>query len=87
MLIQPEIEGQEDGARKFVFQLISFVCALCTVGLFFWQLPWAKTAVIEIGSQQYHGMFLVLLAMGGSSFWKNILGYTKAVRDARRLGT
>ena len=44
---------------------------------------WNPFDSIEIGSQTFPLLILALLATGGSSFWKNILGYTKAVRDLR----
>ncbi len=73
---------EKDGPRRLVVQLISFLCALFTVG---WLAPgpWNPLASITIVSLTVPLWLLAILATGGSSFWKNIIGYTKAVRDIR----
>jgi len=73
---------EKDGPRRLVVQLISFLCALFTVG---WLAAggWNPLVSITIASQTVPLWLLAILATGGSSFWKNILGYTKAVRDIR----
>ncbi len=74
---------EEDGPRRLVVQLISFLCALFTVGWFGTE-GWNPMLSIKIASQTVPLWLLAILATGGSSFWKNILGYTKAVRDIRK---
>lgn len=73
---------EQDGPRRLVVQLISFLCALFTVG---WLAVggWNPLASITIASRTLPLWLLAILATGGSSFWKNLLGYTKAVRDIR----
>jgi hypothetical protein len=73
---------EQDGPRRLVMQLLSFLCALFTVG---WLAagPWNPLASISLASQTVPLWLLAVLATGGSSFWKNVLGYTKAVRDIR----
>ena len=73
---------EKDGPRRLVLQLISFLCALFTVG---WLAvgAWNPLDSISIASQTMPLWLLAILATGGSSFWKNLLGYTKAVRDIR----
>ena len=75
-------EPKKDGPRRLVVQLISFLCALFTVG---WlaEGTWDPLASITVASQTVPLWLLAILATGGSSFWKNLLGYTKAVRDVR----
>ena len=79
-----EQEGEyKVGSRRLVIQLLSFFCALATVGWLVGDGNWTATDSIIIGGQAYPPWLLAILASGGSSFWKNILGYTKAVRDIR----
>ncbi len=79
-----EDKPEEDGLRRLVVQLISFLCALFTVGWLATKAKWAPWEDIKIASQTVPLWLLAILATGGSSFWKNILGYTKAVRDIRK---
>lgn len=80
-------DPQKDGLRRFVLQILTFACAVFTAG-WFAKNPlicgWNPFDSIEIGSQTIPLLILALLATGGSSFWKNILGYTKTVRDIRK---
>ena len=71
------------GSRRLVVQFMSFLCALFTVGWLAGGGKWDALASIDIGGQAFPLWLLAILATGGSSFWKNILGYTKAVRDIR----
>ena len=75
--------GYKVGSRRLVIQLLSFLCALAAVGWLVGDGSWNVTTSISIGEQAYPPWLLAILASGGSSFWKNILGYTKAVRDIR----
>ncbi len=74
---------EKDGPRRLVLQLISFICALFTVG---WLAAgvWNPLESISIAKQTMPLWLLAILATGGSSFWKNFLGYTKAVRDVKQ---
>ena len=67
------------GSRRLVVQLISFACAFITVGFLAEGGKWNGFAPIDIGGQVFPLWLLAVLATGGSSFWKNILGYTKRV--------
>jgi hypothetical protein len=77
-----KVHPEQDGPRRLVVQMISFLCALFTVG-WFAAGGWDPLASITIASQTVPLWLLAILATGGSSFWKNLLGYTKAVRDIR----
>ena len=84
--LNKEKAQEDDGLRRFFVQLVSFACATFTVG---WLTPdvneiWDPLARITIANQSFPLLIIALLATGGSSFWKNILGYTKAVRDIRK---
>lgn len=74
---------EKDGPRRLRVQLLSFMCAWTTCA-FLSSGNWDPFGVIDIGQQGYPVWFVAFLAMGGSSFWKNLLGYTKAARDVRR---
>ena len=72
------------GSRRLFVQMISLGCALFTVGWLAVGDNWNPLASIKIGEQTFPLWLIAILATGGSAFWKNILGYTKAVRDIRK---
>ncbi|MCD4735490.1 MAG: hypothetical protein K8R53_05570 [Bacteroidales bacterium] len=74
---------KKDGPRQLMLQLISFLCAIFTVGWFAVD-GWNPLGSISIASQTMPLWLIAILATGGSSFWKNLLGYTKAIRDEKK---
>ena len=76
-------DPQQDKLRRFLLQALSYICACFTAG-FLAKGNWSVLESVEIGAGISLPIFLVaVLTMGGSSLWKNILGYTKAVRGIR----
>ena len=67
--------------RPFIIQVLAFLCALFTVGWLDPEGKWDPWVSIDIAGQPIDLWIVALLATGGSSFWKNILGYTKSVRN------
>ena len=92
-------DPNKDGFRRLIIQILTLLCAIFTAGWLadkplirehrgietelFW--GWNPFDSIQISSQTMPLLILALLATGGSSFWKNILGYTKTVRDIRKV--
>ena len=76
-------EPEKDGPRRLVLQAITLMCALATGG-FLAAGDWSLTETVKIGGSNVPLWLLAILATGGSSFWKNILGYTKAARDRKK---
>ena len=78
----------KDRPRRLVVQLIAFAGAWLTAALLAASTDAARTfdfvGEIQFADNQGLPVLLVaLLASGGSAFWNNILGYTKAVKDIR----
>ena len=75
-----------EGLRKLLVLLITLAASIVTTG-FLAGDGWSLYETLNIGSAEHPFRIpftvIAILAMGGSSFWKNILGYTKAVRDLR----
>ena len=80
-------EADKDKGRRFSVQFLSLFCAVATTG-FLSSGSWNIMDSIQIsgGSNpvELPLLLIAILATGGSSLWKNFLGYTKAVRDIRR---
>lgn len=81
-----EVDLTRDKWRRFGIQVIAFLCA------------WITSAFLAEGGFDLRGnvgitsgegrllipvALLAILASGGSAFWNNVLGYTKAVKDIR----
>jgi len=79
-----EVDLSADKWRRIIVQLIAFLCAWITSS-FLAEGGFNLFGIVPFGTAE--GEFLViilgLLASGGSAFWTNILGYTKAVKDIR----
>ncbi len=78
----------KDRPRRIVVQLLAFAGAWLTAALLAASTDAARTfdfvGEIQFADNQGLPVLLVaLLASGGSAFWNNILGYTKAVKDIR----
>lgn len=75
-----------DRWRRFVVQLISFLAAWLTASFLrevdSGRWPFGGIKIIE-GQPLMPVIVVALLSMGGSAFWNNILGYSKAVKDIR----
>ena len=80
-------ESDKDKGRRFSVQLLSLACAIATTG-FLSSNTWDILDSIQIsgGTDPVTIPLLIIavLATGGSSLWKTMLGYTKAVRDIRK---
>ena len=72
------------GSRKLSVQLLAFACAAFAAGWLPDPEGWSLVGKLEFGGQMIPAWMIAVLATGGSSFWKNILGYTKAVRDVKK---
>lgn len=81
-----EIDLVSDKWRRFAVQIISFVCAWFTAS-FLAKDGFNPVGCVSIGDEEANHCFpiwaLGMLSTGGSAFWNNILGYTKAVKDIR----
>ena len=79
-------DPKTDWKRRFAVQLLALAAAIGTTG-FLAESTWDIRGSLFVGSGENPAkiplLIVALLATGGSSFWKNMLGYTKAVRDAR----
>lgn len=76
-----------DWGRRTLVQIISLICALVIVG-FLSDQKWGLDGSVRIGPEESPVdiplIILGVLATGGSSLWKNLLGLSKAVRDVRQ---
>lgn len=79
-------DPKTDWKRRLTVQLLALAAAIATTG-FLAEGMWDIRGSLFVGSGDNPAeiplLIVALLATGGSSFWKNMLGYTKAVRDAR----
>jgi hypothetical protein len=77
-----------DRPRRFVVQLIALAAAWITAAFLAGSTDGATAFDLlgEINFAANQGLpvpVVAVLASGGSAFWANILGYTKAVKDIR----
>lgn len=83
-----ELSKRDNRRRQIRVLLLSFACAIITTGFLAEDVLWNPLANIRIetGESGFSISLLILAvaATGGSSFWKNLNGYTKAARDAKR---
>ena len=89
-LNEENTDERKESVRKLIVYLVSFICACFTAG-FLTDINgegWCIFDSIQIrfgeSSREVHLLLIALFATGGSSFWKNFNGYTKAVRDLRK---
>lgn len=81
--------NQENG-RSLIIQVMAFLVAWVTSGFLeqggqFNMFGTVMIGGVETGTKLTIPVFLLaILSLGGSTLWKNILGYTKAVRDTKR---
>lgn len=82
-----------DWRRRFAVQLVAFFCAWITVGFVaydgrgFGASMLGRVAAPGLNGFTLPSPLLALLASGGSAFWSGLLGYTQAVKDAKRTDT
>ncbi len=76
-----DIDLQADRRRQLSVQVLAFVTSYISVALAFGKV--SPIDGVAIGDVQYSVAALALLGSGGSAFWNNILGYTKAVKDIK----
>ena len=79
-----EVDLIEDRPRRIIVQLLAFAAALITTMLV------ANTgnpfAQVPVGKELRIPVYLVaFLASGGSAFWNNVLGFTKAAKDVKQV--
>jgi predicted cation transporter len=73
-------ETRERGRRVSV-QLLAVGASAVVLNLM------EPSATIAVGGREYPIWFLAILGSGGSSFWSQILGFTRAARDLKRVAT
>lgn len=76
-----EVDLQADRGRQLTVQAVALATSYVTVALAF--SKWSPTYSVPIGGNNYSVAALALLGSGGSAFWNNVFGYTKAVKDVR----
>ncbi len=69
-------------SRRIVIQLISVLCGYLSVGLIYGE--WSGSHQFP-GGQNINVFLLAILSSGGSVFWTQILGYSKALKDLKKL--
>lgn len=78
-----EVDLQRDKSRRLIVQGTAIAASLATVMLVFNTVnPMQR---VPIGGNQYSILVLAILGSGGSAFWNNILGYTKALKDVKTV--
>ncbi len=77
-------DARPERMRRFLVQLLAFWCAWLTVA-FLHESGFGLIGTIEIGpgNRPIPLVVLAILASGGSAFWNNVLGYTRAVKEIR----
>jgi hypothetical protein len=83
-----EIDGLKDALRRLALQMIAiFACWITAAFLADGGLNMLGHIKVGSGTSSTSiPVFIVgLLSSGGSAFWNSLLGYTKAVKDARTI--
>jgi hypothetical protein len=79
-----EVDLIRDRRRRVVVQLLAFVAALVTTMLVADTIN--PLAIVPLDAALHLPVLLIaLLASGGSAFWNNLLGYTKAAKDVKQV--
>jgi len=76
-----EVDLIKDRGRQITVIVLAYVSALLTtfaVNEFKWD-PILITGYVK----GFHPAIIALMASGGSAFWNNLLGYTKAIKDIK----
>jgi hypothetical protein len=81
------VDQKKDRGRKLIIQFLSFLFAWLTSSFLTGAESLDLFGWIKVGGGddplKVHVVAVALLSMGGSAFWNNILGYTKAVKDIK----
>jgi hypothetical protein len=73
-------DGGERG-RRIAVQLIAVLAAGGAL------LMMEASFTVHVAGRPYPLWFLAILGSGGSSFWSQVLGFTRAARDLKRVAT
>ncbi|GAB4052789.1 hypothetical protein [Spirosoma litoris] len=76
-----EVDLVADKWRRFAVQLIAFLASWFVAGFLTTEKFMLGSVSFADGAVLMPSFIVGLLASGGSSFWNNILGYTKAAKD------
>jgi hypothetical protein len=80
-----EVDLVADRPRRMLLQVLAFVASWVTCGLLFDSFN--PFATVDIGGRPFAIVLLALLGSGGSALWNNVLGFTKGLKDQRRVLT
>jgi len=76
-----EVNLSKDLWRRLTVQAVGIAGSYVTVGLLFSQ--WGLADTVEVAHVKYRVIVLAVLGSGGSAFWSSLLGYTRALKDAK----
>lgn len=87
MALDGKPDPERDKGRRLQVLALALIASYISVSLVTGQ--WNPLESVPVGTLKVNVTLLSILGSGGSAFWNNFLGYSKALKDVKReeLGT